>query len=123
MLRNRAGAALLFVLLGGCSAADAFRYESKAKDAVAKALLDPTSAEFRNIAVRNEHVCGEVNAKNSMGAYVGFRRFVVSASDWSAQIDPQFDYSDLFEAEARADGGLGCLSFRTLIGDRFSRTW
>lgn len=99
MLRDLAGAVVLMVLLGGCRAADAFRYESRAKAAVAKELLDPMSAQFRNIALRNDHVCGEVNAKNSMGAYVGYRRFVVSVPDWNAQIDPQFDYSDLFEAE------------------------
>jgi hypothetical protein len=99
MLRNLAGAVLLTLLLPGCSAADAFRYESKAREAVAKQLLDPTSAQFRNIAVRKDHVCGEVNAKNSMGAYVGFQRFVVNVSNWNAQLDPKFDYSDLFAAE------------------------
>lgn len=47
-------------------------------------LIDPESARFRNIravdVTRNngkvEHrACGEVNAKNSLGGYTGFRMF------------------------------------------------
>jgi hypothetical protein len=39
---------------------------------VADTLKDPDSARFRN----QKSVCGEVNAKNSYGGYVGFRRFI-----------------------------------------------
>lgn len=47
-------------------------------------LKDPSSAQFRNIRqaklTRQDGseellVCGEINAKNSFGAYVGFRTF------------------------------------------------
>lgn len=53
-----------------------------AKTLVASSLKDPESAKFRNVAIRpygyGRVVCGEVNAKNSYGGYVGFTRFVAS---------------------------------------------
>jgi hypothetical protein len=86
-------------VIGGCNAADTLLYESKAKHAVGEQLLDANSAAYRHVAVRGGQVCGEVNARNAMGAFVGFRRFVVKVSDWTAQIDPQFQYTDLVEAD------------------------
>ena len=48
--------------------------------AVANQMKDPNSAEFRNWhAFQSDKgllVCGEVNAKNSFGGYVGFTHFV-----------------------------------------------
>lgn len=50
-----------------------------AKAEVAAGMLDPTSVQFRNIAVAKvggtDVICGEVNAKNSFGGYVGFGSF------------------------------------------------
>jgi hypothetical protein len=48
------------------------------EDSVRMALKDPGSANFRSVAVyRNgKLVCGEVNAKNSFGAYAGYEEFV-----------------------------------------------
>lgn len=42
---------------------------------VANGLKDPDSAKFRGVKVKWGTVCGEVNAKNSFGGYVGYRRF------------------------------------------------
>ena len=43
-------------------------------------LLDPDSAQFKNLrsllAFKNVS-CGEVNSKNQMGGYTGFSRFIV----------------------------------------------
>jgi len=52
-----------------------------AKRAVKNSLKDPNSAEFKDVyANYTEAVglvaCGRVNAKNSFGAYTGFRAFV-----------------------------------------------
>jgi hypothetical protein len=53
----------------------------RAQKAVLKKLRDPESARFRNVrsvgdqGVLGEVICGEVNAKNAMGGYVGFRKF------------------------------------------------
>lgn len=43
-------------------------------DAVAR-LKDPESAQFRNVRTVHGIVCGELNAKNSFGGYVGFEPF------------------------------------------------
>lgn len=53
---------------------DATRIAS-VKTFVANSLKDPESARFRSVKVKWENVCGEVNAKNSYGGYVGYRRF------------------------------------------------
>lgn len=50
-------------------------YIEQAKVAISKDLKDPSSAQFRNVRVISGKVCGEVNAKNAMGGYVGFQRF------------------------------------------------
>lgn len=54
------------------------------EQAVANKMKDPNSAEFRDWhAFQSQKgllVCGEVNAKNSYGGYVGFTHFVAHAS-------------------------------------------
>lgn len=53
---------------------------AEAKDAVRQELTDPDSAKFRNVKItETETICGEVNAKNNTGGYVGFRYFYVSS--------------------------------------------
>ena len=57
----------------------------KAQAVVEKNLNDPDSAIFRNAVVAREsipdkgieyvYVCGEVNAKNRMGGYVGYNEY------------------------------------------------
>lgn len=46
---------------------------------IADSFKDPDSAKFRNVTVldagKTKAICGEVNAKNSYGGYVGFRSF------------------------------------------------
>lgn len=50
-----------------------------AEDDVRASLKDPDSAKFRGVVkFSTGAVCGEVNAKNAMGGYVGFTPFVVS---------------------------------------------
>lgn len=42
-------------------------------------LFDPGSAQYRQVrAGRGGAICGKYNAKNRLGAYVGFKDFVVS---------------------------------------------
>jgi hypothetical protein len=63
---------------------DVERYQ----DALARSLKDPTSTQFRDVYVAQRSaaglpaLCGEVNGKNSYGAYVGFQRFVVTKQAW-----------------------------------------
>jgi len=48
-----------------------------AREKIMDRIKDPDSAQFRN----QRGGCGEVNAKNSFGAYTGFKRFMVSGGD------------------------------------------
>lgn len=60
-----------------------------AQDSVRGILKDPGSAQFQKMVVRKidegRVVCGEVNAKNSYGGYVGFKHFVSGVA--GAQIE------------------------------------
>ncbi|MFZ6843749.1 hypothetical protein [Undibacterium sp. RuTC16W] len=50
----------------------------KVKQDIIDAMKDPESVKFKNLSVSSDGsmVCGEVNAKNSMGGYDGFKKFV-----------------------------------------------
>jgi hypothetical protein len=48
----------------------------KVKNDILESMKDPNSAQFRRIVTNGVAVCGEVNAKNSMGGYVGFKKFI-----------------------------------------------
>jgi len=56
---------------------------------VKQRLFDEGSAQFRNVRTNSagDAVCGEVNAKNKMGGYVGYRRFIVM--DGMAVVKPE----------------------------------
>lgn len=77
----------VFVLaFGAASAAPTKDAHTKqiqaAKKAVADALKDPASAQFREVTFKESTraVCGEVNGKNSYGGYVGFTPFAYEES-------------------------------------------
>lgn len=64
------------------------------KGAVALELLkrqlkDPDSARLRDLFVNQDGlICGQVNAKNSYGGYIGFQHFVADTERGSALIVP-----------------------------------
>lgn len=69
---------------------------SRAKDAVAAQLFDGGSAQFRNVhAVNIISICGEVNAKNRFGAYVGFTKFNVMGNDSNPIISMDKESTDI----------------------------
>jgi len=88
--------------------------EKRAKDRAAQLLIDPSSAQFRNVEAREKAVCGEINGKNRMGAYVGFSRFYVDVGTWSPAIDPQFDFDDLESARSLCASLAGSSCTRAL---------
>jgi hypothetical protein len=62
------------------------------KEAARYNLKDPSSAQFRNVVVTQSYhadtgalngvnVCGEINAKNSFGAYTGFKKFFATRAE------------------------------------------
>jgi hypothetical protein len=66
---------IFLLLISGCTSD-----ESKHKEIVKTRLNDPDSALFRDVkqSRRDKEVwCGELNAKNRMGGYVGYTRYVV----------------------------------------------
>lgn len=78
----RLGALLLLALsVGGCGGP-----VSDAKRAAAALLKDPASAQFREVRQGGPLVCGEINGRNTYGAYSGFTRFVYDGR--GAQIEP-----------------------------------
>ncbi len=62
----------------------------QALHSLAAGLKDPDSAKFRNVAIKKYEglriVCGEVNAKNSYGAYVGFKKFAAGPTESTIEI-------------------------------------
>lgn len=67
------------------------------KDKVKKYLKDPASAEFRDIrkSKNGKYICGEVNAKNSMGGYTGYQGFAVDVS--GSYPDVSFELSQFMD--------------------------
>ncbi|QBX37219.1 hypothetical protein E4M02_02605 [Brevundimonas sp. S30B] len=57
-----------------------------ARAALDERLLDYPSARFREVRGNNMVLCGNVNAKNRMGAYSGWTRFAVFHSDGSSSV-------------------------------------
>ena len=49
---------------------------SHIEEDVAAQLRDPSSAQFGEILGYEDTYCGKVNARNGLGGYSGFRRFV-----------------------------------------------
>jgi hypothetical protein len=86
--KNAVLGALFVALVSGCGketsevtqASSDASYALHHQELIAGRLKDPESATFRNVFVSRLSgtplVCGEVNAKNSFGGYVGFQRFV-----------------------------------------------
>jgi len=85
------GSIALVALLAGCDGLPGGQTEEEvaikeAEMTVAYSLSDPESAQFLGVTVSNDAVCGQVNAKNKLGGYVGFRNFIVH--DGTALLEP-----------------------------------
>lgn len=48
-------------------------------------LKDPDSALFRNQYVGRRALCGEVNARNAMGGYTGYSRFIAAGDQYALE--------------------------------------
>lgn len=75
--------AIIFVLLAlsGCSKSEQKKLDEEravldlqVQNIVRESLKDGDSAKFRN----QWEFCGEVNAKNSFGAYTGYQRYILT---------------------------------------------
>lgn len=88
-------AALMFAepALAACDSPASDQDLAGTRDAAVRPLKDPDSLVFRDacrIPADNGSVfvCGLANAKNSMGGYVGYRRFVFLVGSDSFHFDP-----------------------------------
>lgn len=85
MKESRKLAGALVLAFVACFGGGAYYYLNQyrpiqaARTLVVERLSDPQSAQFRNeVIYGGTIVCGEVNARNRMGGYVGFRWFNVA---------------------------------------------
>lgn len=103
MMRKLLPSAIVAPLLASCSPSPI----DKAKELASHDLADPSSAQFRDVSVVAANcVAGEINAKNRVGAYSGFRPFVVNLANDKVAIQPDepFSASDEYAvAMARMD--------------------
>lgn len=69
-------------------------YPHASLDQIRNRLKDPESAEFRNVKKFSylhymDSLCGEVNARNGFGGYVGFVRFIAFSDNTVSMEDPE----------------------------------
>lgn len=66
----------------------------QAKASLAATLKDPGSVQWQNLRAKEFkgiiHVCGEFNAKNSVGGYVGWRKFAAVGKDAAPDTDQMY---------------------------------
>lgn len=81
------------------------KLEDRVKSAMEVALIDPFSAQYRALhRGKKGAVCGQVNGKNRLAAYVGFKDFVLSKDGKTVYFSKQSDgietewYSSFSEA-------------------------
>lgn len=74
----------------------------KGKKAIADTLKDPLSAQFRNVRLvqylDGAVICGDINGKNSYGAYVGFSDFVGGTNSGTMRRTDEARYADITAA-------------------------
>jgi len=82
MKRFATAAAVVAVAVAGGAAKYAWDWWKvrEMQQVIADHLRDPESARYRDIFRVGNAICGVVNAKNGMGGYVGYRRFVLAES-------------------------------------------
>lgn len=113
-------AAILPVALTACKPGEE-KAINLAQNAVSHDMKDPDSTKFRNViyAKKDEKedgsvsgvVCGEVNSKNSFGAYPGFSPFVVvvtmeSKGVFSSGVNYSIPVKHVYQDPADANGGV-----------------
>ncbi len=104
-------AALVLVAIVGLFIGNETYRKNKQKkqwmDQVVADFYDPSAAQFRNLKQNYQALCGEVNGKNKVGAYVGFKKFYSGST--GARIEP--DAPDHLDPES-VEAGLAASNRR-----------
>lgn len=119
---------LLAVMLAACSGDDQDSVLiQKAQAEIAGQLKDPSSAQFRNVKASKTDkgfalVCGEVNAKNTFGGYVGFTPFIWREGTYGGAVGARGDTAYLVNdlIEALCAGKQQAYLERVMASDRYS---
>jgi len=101
---------VLIAIVGFLIGNEAYRKSKQKKqwmEQVVADFYDPSAAQFRNLRQNYRALCGEVNGKNKMGAYVGFKRFYSGST--GARIEP--DVPDHLDSES-VEAGLAASNRR-----------
>jgi hypothetical protein len=120
---NKTLACVVFVLMSSSVIAAAPNKKMKAKIAEIKQTVtanfkDPDSAKFRGLLVFGADpesiitACGEVNAKNSYGAYVGYKKFFTIGTDFATVENEDNAEAVLTMIERHCNGEDGKLLYR-----------
>lgn len=102
-------------MLSGCTQLQEHKFKQAAHKRLDDVLNDSESARFKNERVVWESgsdismtLCGQINAKNRMGAYVGWRRFYANgilvdgeSMIFDVSIDTEDDYTPFFNTSRK----------------------
>lgn len=91
--------ALAFSCTASAAGGDA-AFVAAAKVVVTQGLKDPESAKFKGLGIYKStsglnYLCGEMNAKNSYGAYTGYVRFASAVEGLKVIDSPNSEMMDL----------------------------
>jgi hypothetical protein len=81
--------------------------------AVDNQLSDPRSAQFEDVEVGSNAICGEINAKNQFGGYTGFKAFVFERKTKRLWVEDSADADAAYEQIMNAM--RSCPNFATLF--------
>lgn len=93
-------------------------FVTRIKAQLTRQFKDPGSAQFRNVFISGKSLkvlCGEVNAKNSYGAYNGFNRFYSTGDPMLSKIG-----SSSSSSSASTDNYLLEKMWPTMCGDKIA---
>ena len=114
-------------LLAACAGNEQSASFEKAKAGIASQLKDPSSAQFRGMKARRTDkgavvVCGEVNAKNGFGGYIGFTPFIWQEGSFGGTIGANGDGAYLVNdfIEALCSGTQQAYLAKVMSSDRYS---
>ncbi len=85
----------------------------KVKKLVLDQLKDPESAQFKEVFIhkqigKSDSICGKVNAKNALGGYVGYRRFMMKETGESPMLE-QGETNEVFNRAFEVAWQIACV--------------